>query len=351
MKNLFDFATSELSQDAFLCWLFENYNCENAVVKKASLELLRKMTGFENLQIDPKSELKTERQVEHTDVIVIFYLKGEKHILLIEDKTCSGVRHYQIHKYPERIASKYGVPKERIHCAIYKTDLKDQDEIEETKKEKDYTWNMLYLHDIDCFFSNYNDSNCLIFDQYREHIAEQTKRLKEKNVIKMEDWKNHGGKLLFRDYIKTDLFPLVEKRTDNLLDAPKMLGWHSYPSLFLWRNQKIDKLRLTMEISFHPTWDRAILSIRCSGDHVEVPKDFKYQLRNELTAKHPFFRGFCGKGSCIAHGKLYYNIGITKMTEEIEIRINEFAEISAMATQIISNNSEWETLFLSTDNA
>ena len=27
IKNLFDYATSELSQDAFLCWLFENYNC------------------------------------------------------------------------------------------------------------------------------------------------------------------------------------------------------------------------------------------------------------------------------------------------------------------------------------
>ena len=28
MKNLFDYATKELSQDAFLRWLFENYDCE-----------------------------------------------------------------------------------------------------------------------------------------------------------------------------------------------------------------------------------------------------------------------------------------------------------------------------------
>ena len=28
MKNLFDYATKELSQDAFLRWLFENYNCK-----------------------------------------------------------------------------------------------------------------------------------------------------------------------------------------------------------------------------------------------------------------------------------------------------------------------------------
>ena len=32
MKNLFDYATKELSQDAFLRWLFENHDCENEEV-------------------------------------------------------------------------------------------------------------------------------------------------------------------------------------------------------------------------------------------------------------------------------------------------------------------------------
>lgn len=34
MRYLFEFATKELSQDAFLRWLFENYNCENSEIKK-----------------------------------------------------------------------------------------------------------------------------------------------------------------------------------------------------------------------------------------------------------------------------------------------------------------------------
>ena len=44
MKNLFDYATKELSQDAFLRWLFENYNCENESVKNAFRKLFDSFT-------------------------------------------------------------------------------------------------------------------------------------------------------------------------------------------------------------------------------------------------------------------------------------------------------------------
>ena len=45
MKNLFDYATKELSQDAFLRWLFENYNCENESIKNACRKLFDSFTN------------------------------------------------------------------------------------------------------------------------------------------------------------------------------------------------------------------------------------------------------------------------------------------------------------------
>ena len=48
MKNLFDYATKELSQDAFLRWLFENYNCENESVKNACRKLFDSFTENKN---------------------------------------------------------------------------------------------------------------------------------------------------------------------------------------------------------------------------------------------------------------------------------------------------------------
>lgn len=46
MKNLFDFATKELSQDAFLRWLFENYECENEKVREIAYGLINYLTGL-----------------------------------------------------------------------------------------------------------------------------------------------------------------------------------------------------------------------------------------------------------------------------------------------------------------
>ena len=50
MKNLFDYATKELSQDAFLRWLFESgfdKKCENESVRNASRTLFNIFTKNE----------------------------------------------------------------------------------------------------------------------------------------------------------------------------------------------------------------------------------------------------------------------------------------------------------------
>ncbi|MDE6285063.1 MAG: hypothetical protein K2M17_04890, partial [Bacilli bacterium] len=44
MKNLFDFATKELTQDAFLRWLFENHN--DIELSKPVYELLKEFCEF-----------------------------------------------------------------------------------------------------------------------------------------------------------------------------------------------------------------------------------------------------------------------------------------------------------------
>ena len=120
MKNLFDYATSELSQDAFLCWLLENFDCENDTVKKAALALLGEMTELDCSIPGAVTKLKTERQVTEKypnpdagkegepetircvfDIVVTFQYNGEEHALLIEDKIFSSASNKQIKIYPE----------------------------------------------------------------------------------------------------------------------------------------------------------------------------------------------------------------------------------------------------------
>ena len=75
MKNLFDYTTKELSQDAFLRWLFENYYCENESVKKAFRKLFDSFTDskFENKEI---TDLETVAQWKNIPPVPTMRARG-----------------------------------------------------------------------------------------------------------------------------------------------------------------------------------------------------------------------------------------------------------------------------------
>lgn len=69
--NLFHYATSELSQDAFICWLLahgmEEHQAEDPLLCACALDFIRRVPGLENAQqID---EIK--QQYLNIDVLVI----------------------------------------------------------------------------------------------------------------------------------------------------------------------------------------------------------------------------------------------------------------------------------------
>ena len=98
--NLFDFATKELSMDAFFCWLFawseSKYN--GHPLNKTANNFIKSITG-KNIVIQ---KLKIEQQYKDID----FYLRiNDKIIIVFEDKTESTVHDNQLEKY-EKIISR-----------------------------------------------------------------------------------------------------------------------------------------------------------------------------------------------------------------------------------------------------
>ncbi|TKC16417.1 hypothetical protein [Robertmurraya kyonggiensis] len=98
--NLFKFATSELSQDAFLCWLFEHIRLKtNDVVYDVANELLNFIIkkyievniDFQFRNIHDYS-LEIKQQLHNIDVLLKLTPKdgSEKIYIIIEDKTYSG---------------------------------------------------------------------------------------------------------------------------------------------------------------------------------------------------------------------------------------------------------------------
>ena len=107
MKNLFEYATKELSQDAFLRWLVENWNeSDDKELQKASRDFLSFLTNNEYDDLDfEKAKVVTFGQINHMDISIDVYpdKNTSKHdIIVIEDKTGSN-EHDQLTSYNKTI--------------------------------------------------------------------------------------------------------------------------------------------------------------------------------------------------------------------------------------------------------
>jgi len=119
-KNLFNYATKELSQDALLRWLFENYNCDYKDVREASIKLLQMFIG-KSIEASNVKKLKTFAQLHKMDIVVTFELDSKKHVIVIEDKTDSSEHGNQLGKYKEK--AEHNFANSSLNFIYYKTNL------------------------------------------------------------------------------------------------------------------------------------------------------------------------------------------------------------------------------------
>ena len=103
--NLFKYATSELSQDAFLCWLLsyamEDGRNANVILHDCALAMLERMCRRDDEQrVIPTIVTRILKQYHHMDVVVCFVSNnGEAYHLIIEDKTWTNEHDDQLIRY------------------------------------------------------------------------------------------------------------------------------------------------------------------------------------------------------------------------------------------------------------
>ena len=103
--NIFSFATSELSQDAFICWLIrladESYKDSNNELHELGLKFVNLLTGISEDEIH---KVTVGRQWENIDIWVEI---NDNVILIIEDKTETSIHDDQLNRYKENVKSEY----------------------------------------------------------------------------------------------------------------------------------------------------------------------------------------------------------------------------------------------------
>lgn len=107
--NLFKYATSELSQDAFICWLLEWANPENENEDRG-------LHKIGTLLIDEFFRLADiEKPFKYTSVVIkpqhknidILCVVNEEYAIIIEDKTYTSEHHDQLSKYYKIIENSF----------------------------------------------------------------------------------------------------------------------------------------------------------------------------------------------------------------------------------------------------
>lgn len=144
-NNLFNFATSELSQDAFFCWslnwLAVKEDTEDPYYKygKAMLDLFL----GENKK-DIYKEVKVLKQFNRIDVLVLFKdNQDNQYALIIEDKTNTSEHNEQIENYKNQLNDALSkdenigyknLPGNQIYTAYVKTGIMYTDDLDMKNK-------------------------------------------------------------------------------------------------------------------------------------------------------------------------------------------------------------------------
>ncbi len=134
--NLFNFATSELSQDGFLCWLLSwakaDYEKENPLlhlVGKDFLNLIYQRAGAA-LQVE-FSNVEIRKQDGNIDILCL--VNGKEKAILIEDKVGTKQHSNQLEIYKEYVTKTLGFASDNVISVYIQTG--DQSDYSEVLKQ------------------------------------------------------------------------------------------------------------------------------------------------------------------------------------------------------------------------
>ena len=126
--NLFQFATSELSQDAFLCWLlaWADTRCseQNPALHRAGRNFLNALLVKHGETLSKTSVVEVHQQYHGADIVAVI---DGRQVLLIEDKIHAGLHGEQLDRYRAILTETFP------HCKILPSFIKTGDQSDYAK--------------------------------------------------------------------------------------------------------------------------------------------------------------------------------------------------------------------------
>ena len=205
-NNIFNFATSELSQDAFICWLCNWVNFDDNILSEDEKKLKLLATEFIEKMLGEKLEdrkVSIKRQYQKIDVLLEIQNKtefitneNEKNpvvdiYVIIEDKVGTGLHSNQIEIYTKLISEKnknINKGKALIKTVYYK--IYDEDNMERLKENGVNV--ILGRENILELLKEYKDKiNNSIFENYHNYLSNIETDVNSYEKKNLEDWNSN----------------------------------------------------------------------------------------------------------------------------------------------------------------
>ena len=205
-NNIFNFTTSELSQDAFICWLCNWVNFDDNSLSEDEKKLKSLATEFIEKMLDEKLEdrkVNIKRQYQKIDVLLEiqnkteFITKGNNinpivdMYVIIEDKVGTGLHSNQIERYRELISEKNekdNGSRAKIKVVYYK--IYDEDNMERLKENGVNV--ILGRENILELLKEYKDKiNNSIFENYHNYLSNIETDVNSYEKKNLEDWNSN----------------------------------------------------------------------------------------------------------------------------------------------------------------
>ena len=227
--NLFNFATSELSQDAVICWLLQFSDSKYADfgdLHDCGRQFVNAMLEKHGCQ-DLPSEIETEirRQDQYIDVLAKL---GPAHVLLIESKTVTSVHGNQLNRYYESLRlgnTKLGhIPENAIYPILFKTgdqSLAEDRSIENNVDAPRRPYKVFNRTDVLKVLSPYCSSSEILSDyfNYLKRWESDSYRFRKWQISERDRWPLESWEGFFR-FLEDKLEPR----------APDSVGWGYVPN-------------------------------------------------------------------------------------------------------------------------
>lgn len=194
--NLFSFATSELSQDAFICWLASWAQPElkaiDPLLHKTAQEFVASLIRKCKIEIPEIESIDIQRQNDRIDILVFVNKATENRLaILIEDKTHTNHHSSQLERYYSLVSGdKYAFRDDQIIPIYFKTGY-------QSRFDLDSTYHLYLRKDfLEILRTGKNNGiDNAIYNDFLDHLENM------ESVIKLYQTKSLDEKWLATDWI------------------------------------------------------------------------------------------------------------------------------------------------------